>query len=174
MRIFLLVLIFGFLAGPTMADPVFKGNPFDEQACTGPMMSSERALELLGSEARVGLIDGSTYSELPGTYRMRQKIRGATGPWHESRYDVGIKPYLYNANGEIGLSISYYPVDENQPIEFSCSLSTSGDAFTCRSHLSRLVGSGQFVAKLTDNCFRMVSTQSTNAVDEEWAYLMQF
>jgi hypothetical protein len=155
-------------------------NPFDPaNACGGPTMSAERALEILGSSFSVNHAKGEKESMIQGASRFRQVINGVRGGWNASLNDhFPIAPFLANVDGKIGLEVFVYQWNGARYSYFRmlCSYQEDTETFFCQNKdvTAPKFGTNAFEAKLTDSCFSMVSRFESAAQEREWAFTLQF
>jgi len=166
-------------AGPAssveLADQI---DPFEPSSCSGPIMSAERALSLLGSSTFVNLTkrDSNSYPYMVGVSRRRQKIDNVQGPWYpnlENLYLAAI--YLENKNGSLGIQMGYAIYGGTSML--TCSRATNDESghFICMDREGgQLLGSGRFEVTLTNTCARLVSRLPGSAMDTEWVYLVNY
>lgn len=167
------------LALVAQADAVRPVDPFNASSCRGMIMSSERALELLGPYSQVNLAthdDVETSSSTKVYYRFRNKIGNRKGPWFPSQLDTfSARPMLSNSEGALNFNLD---VD----VSGSGTTRRAGVPCTIRNsfELSCVIqgetvarwGSGTFAGTITNNCLRLTSSASTRERDEEWVYYM--
>jgi hypothetical protein len=170
-----LFLAFLFLSsGLAFAD---ARDPLDPSSCEGPLLSNERALELLGPSRAVNLSRDMPEGRLYGYSRIRQKLGGAVGQWHESRLGlVPVRPILSNHEGELRFEPNYDVVRTTYDLD--CELvapAADRDHYVCqpREDFPRFA-SGTLYATVTDQCIRFFSYSYGKGEDQEWAYLLRY
>lgn len=152
-------------------------DPLDPESCQGPLLSNERALELLGPSPAVNLSRDLPDGRLYGYSRIRQKLGQAVGQWHETNLGlVPIRPILANEEGSLRFEPNYDVVRTTYDLD--CELVAPGsnrDHYVCqpRDGFPRFV-SGTIFATVTDQCIRFFSYAYGKSSDQEWAYLLRF
>jgi hypothetical protein len=173
-------LYWAFFLMLLLSSPAIAGDdPFDPGACAGPAMTNERALELLGRYSEINLANGASGGLLRGQSRVRQKMGGAIGKWYDSAERlVPVRPYIVNADGFLGFKLYYFYMNRSPETrhEMTCTFIGDNGSFTCLASDPEgpKFGSGAFSGVLKNNCMRMFSSESSNTIDREWAFLIRF
>jgi hypothetical protein len=160
------ILIFVLLSVSTVSFAA-TDDPFDAQSCTGPRISNQRALQILGATGVTNLL---TPDGAQGVARQRFVVGETLGAWTSIQ---GYKFYsVLGTNGDLQFNLSVFmdtpgsfPVYVGGTGNITCSATATG--YAC-------VGDRLWDVTLTDHCVRIHSLKSDPGEQTEHAYLNRF
>ena len=191
------ILLFIFASSAALAAPPHKPSPdpFDPASCSGPTISTQRALQLLGPNPSVNLVTKKPWDKnggiFWGNYRVRQTLNGVTSGWYASdNYDFALEPVLLNDSGKLSVVADFfvhiYPNDSlfelgdwNCPAvnadatQVTCSLQHGGPGVWYDDQ-PKVDLATTFDFKLTDHCVWRRDDQKDQSSEREWVYLLNF